>query len=112
MPAKGLGPSTWPVSRGARPIRPAWLAELEAIAAAVAPPMILLGARCALRFGEFTELRRGDVDLKAGVLRIRRGVTWLTGTPVVDTPKTEAGSRDVAIPPHLLPLPETHLRSA
>ncbi|WP_426594674.1 tyrosine-type recombinase/integrase [Cellulomonas sp. McL0617] len=100
-------------TKRAKPIRPASLAELEAITAAVDErfrPMVLLGAWCALRFGEVTELRRADVDVTSGVLRIRRGVTWLTGAPVVDTPKTEAGSRDVAILPHLLPMLATHLR--
>lgn len=37
-------------------------------------------------------------------------MTWLAGVPVVDTPKSEAGSRDVAIPPHLLPLLADHMR--
>lgn len=60
--------------------------------------MVLLGAWCALRFGELTELRRSDVDTKGGRLRIRRGVVHLPGGFVVGTPKSEAGVRDVAIP--------------
>jgi integrase len=100
------------VGRRTKNIRPASLAELGALTSAVAieyRPMILLGAWCALRFGEATELRRADLDLDAGVVRVRRGVTWLTGAPIVDTPKTEAGARDVAIPPHLLPILRRHL---
>lgn len=100
------------VGRRSKNIRPASLAELEALTNAVDAqyqPMILLGAWCALRFGEVTELRRADLDPDTGVVRVRRGVTWLTGVPVVDTPKTEAGARDIAIPPHLLPVLTDHM---
>lgn len=93
-------------------IRPASLAELEALVAALDErwrPLVMLGAWCALRFGEATELRRGDIDLAAGLVRVRRGVTWMTGEPHVDTPKSAAGLRDVAIPPHLTPMLSTHL---
>ncbi|WP_407344257.1 tyrosine-type recombinase/integrase [Pengzhenrongella phosphoraccumulans] len=99
-------------SRRAKAIRPASLAELQVLAAHIEEPwrpMILLGAWCALRFGEVTELRRHDISLADGVVRVERGVTWLTGAPVVDTPKTEAGARDVVIPPHLLPMLTEHL---
>jgi integrase len=71
--------------------------------------LVQLAAWCALRYGELTELRRADVDLKAGVLRVRRAVSLVDGKFVVDTPKTAAGVRDVAIPPHLLPLVCAHL---
>ncbi|MEZ5116955.1 MAG: site-specific integrase [Candidatus Nanopelagicales bacterium] len=92
--------------------RPATLPELEVIVANVPDryrAMVLLAAWCGLRFGELTELRRGDVDTKAGVLRIRRGVSRAGGEYVVGTPKTRAGVRDVAIPPHLLPAVGHHL---
>ncbi len=36
--------------------------------------MVLLAAWCALRFGELAELRRSDVDVKNGVVHVRRGV--------------------------------------
>ena len=65
--------------------------------------MVLLAAWCALRFGELTELRRKDIDLKAGVIHVRRGVAWVDSKPVIGKPKSDAGIRDVAIPPHLLP---------
>lgn len=98
--------------RRAKTIRPASIPELEVIVANVEErlrPMVLLAAWCALRFGEVSELRVSDVSLADGVLRIRRAVNWQTAVPLVDTPKTEAGSRDVAIPPHLIPLLEQHL---
>ncbi len=99
-------------AKRARNIRPATLDELRVIVEAMPPRwrvLVLLSTWTALRFGEATELRRRDVDLKAGVLRIRRGVTRANGGHVVGTPKSSAGSRDVAIPPHLLPMIAKHL---
>jgi len=93
-------------------IRPASLDELTTLVAAAPEKyqvLLLLAAWCALRFGELTELRRGDVDLAAQVIRVRRGVTWVDGEPVVGTPKSHAGSRDVSIPPHLVPVLRAHL---
>lgn len=93
-------------------IRPATLDELTALTAAMPPRyrlIVQLAAWCDLRFGELTELRRADVDTKEGVLRVRRGVSLVDGEFMVDTPKTAAGVRDVAIPPHLLPLVRSHL---
>ena len=98
-------------SKRARRVKPATLAELEAIAASMPEryrPMVLLCSWCALRFGEVTELRRKDVDLKNGVIHVRRGVVRADGEVVVGTPKSDAGSRDVAIPPHLVPLLKQH----
>jgi integrase len=71
--------------------------------------MVLLAAWCALRFGELTELRGFDIDTKTGVIKLRRAVVWVGGQPVVTTPKSHAGSRDVNIPPHLLPAVREHL---
>src|SRR3954451_23633323 len=62
-----------------------------------------------MRYGELTELRRKDVDLQEGVVRIRRGVVRVNGEFIVGTPKTDAGVRDVAIPPHLIPVVQDHL---
>lgn len=100
-------------TRRAKTVRPATLAELDALTRA-APPhyrlMVLLAAWCAVRFGELTELRRDDVDLDARVLRVRRAVVHLKGRRcIVKDPKSEAGIRDVAIPPHLVPAIEDHL---
>lgn len=93
-------------------VRPATLDELDALTQAMPPRyrlLIQLAAWCALRFGELTELRRADVDTKEGVLRVRRAVSMVDGKFMVDTPKSAAGVRDVAIPPHLLPLVREHL---
>jgi integrase len=94
-------------------IRPASLAELETIAASVPGRyrlMVLLAAWCALRFGELAELRRADIDVTNAVIRVRRGVVTVGGGRVVKGPKSEAGKRDVAIPPHLMPAVKEHLR--
>ncbi len=97
-------------------IRPATLDELEIITKempAQLQPMILLASWLALRFGEIAELRRMDVDLRDEVIRVRRGVVRVKRDDgikfVVTTPKSDAGIRDVAIPPHLLLALEDHL---
>lgn len=95
-----------------RKIEPASLADLEVLVTAMPEQyraLTLLAAWCGLRFGELTELRRRDLDLTAGLLRVRRGVVRVSGEILVGTPKSAAGVRDVAIPPHLLPLIEKHL---
>ena len=93
-------------------IRPASLSELEKLTAAMPEQyqaMILLASWCALRFGELTELRRKDIDLADGVIRVERAVVRAGGGFQVTTPKSHAGIRDVAIPPHLLPALKAHL---
>jgi integrase len=93
---------------------PATLAELETIAEHTPERyrlMVLLAAWCALRFGELAALRRCDVDVAAGVVRVRRGVVYLPSTGrQAKAPKSAAGTRTVAIPPHLLPVVREHLR--
>lgn len=93
-------------------VKPASLDEIAALVAAMPERykvMTLLAAWCGCRFGELAELRRKDVDADAGVLHIRRGVVLVEGKPVVGTPKSSAGIRDVAVPPHLLPALREHL---
>ncbi|HEX6248027.1 MAG TPA: tyrosine-type recombinase/integrase, partial [Nocardioidaceae bacterium] len=95
-------------------IEPATLPELEALTKAMPERyqlMVLLAAWCGLRFGEITELRRKDIDLTHGVVKIRRAVVRVDGEFIVGTPKSDAGTRDVSIPPHLLPAVKNHLAS-
>jgi integrase len=104
---RGAGQAT-----STRRARPATLAELEVIAAAMPDRlrlMVLLAAWCGLRFGELAELRRADVDLAHGVLWVRRGVVRAGGQAIAGTPKSPAGVRDVAIPPHLMDAVRDHL---
>src|SRR6476660_9829153 len=71
--------------------------------------MVTLASWCALRFGETVELRGGDIDLNEEVIRVRRAAVRLKGTYSVTSPKSDAGLRDVAIPPHIIPAIEAHL---
>jgi len=89
-------------------------AEVDTLAAAMPERlrlMALFAAWCGLRFGELVELRRSDLDVANGVIRVRRGVVRVKGSVVVGSPKSDAGIRDVAIPPHLLPAVREHLGS-
>ena len=121
-PAKVRGAGT---SRRASKTEPATLAELEVIVREAGDKwgtMVLLAAWCALRFGELAELRRKDIVIapeaadddgqplpRRGVIKVTRGVVRVDGEHIVGDPKSEAGIRDVAIPPHLIPAVENHL---
>ncbi len=116
------------VTRKIKP-RPATLDQLDAATAAMPERyrlMVPLAAWCALRFGELVELRRQDVELtertekdadgndiviREGVVRIRRGAVRTTSGWSVGDPKSEAGARDVAVPPHIVPAIKAHLAS-
>ncbi|KRE98050.1 hypothetical protein ASG88_17920 [Nocardioides sp. Soil777] len=93
-------------SRSQRRIRPATAQEVATIVAAMPERhqlMVLLADGCALRFGELAELRRSDVDTTNAVIRVRRGVVRSRSAGVIaKTPKSDAGIRDVPIPPDIL----------
>jgi integrase len=100
-------------SKRVHKIKPASIAELEAIVTAMPEryrAMTLIAAWCQLRFGELTELRRKDINQTTGTIHVRRGVVRAAGKTIVGTPKSDAGIRDVAIPPHLMPMLKEHLR--
>jgi integrase len=93
-------------------IKPASVEELGALTAAMPEElrlMVVLASWCGLRFGEVVELRRGDVDLSAEVVRVRRAAVRTAKGTIVTSPKSDAGARDVDIPPHIIPLIEQHL---
>jgi integrase len=95
-------------------VGPASLAELETIVEELPDRyklMALLAAWCAMRFGELAELRRKDIDLVNNRVKITRGVVRAGGKFIVGQPKSDAGVRDVAIPPHLLPVVMAHLKN-
>ena len=96
-----------------RSIEPATLGELEVLLERIPAQyraLVLIGAWCGLRFGEVSELRRKDVDLKAGTIHVMRGVVRIGKEVTVGKPKNIAGVRDIAVPPHLLPILEQHLK--
>lgn len=90
--------------RRTRDIEPASPAELNRLFEL--PPRqglpVLLAGWCGLRSGEVRGLRRRDLDLAEGVVRVRQAVTRTKGSTHVGPPKTKASVRDVGIPPHLI----------
>jgi len=91
------------------------VAEVQALADAVPrqyKAMVLLAAWCSLRFGELAALRRDRIDMLHCEIRVTETVTELTGGDrFAGAPKTAAGRRSVAIPPHLIGVVEEHLRT-
>jgi len=76
----------------------------DAMPSAKYKTMVLLAAWCGLRFGELTELRRSDVLFDGDtpvVVAVRRAVVRVEGRFEVGPPKSDAGVRDVVIPPHI-----------
>jgi integrase len=62
------------------------------------------------RLGELLALTRDRIDLNAGCVRYdRQVVTTDDGRMQVTEPKTAAGVRTVALPPHVRPLVQQHL---
>lgn len=95
-----------------RALEPATPAEIEAIAANMPERLlaaVMISAWCALRYGELAELRRKDIDPEQKLIKVRRAVTFPPGGAVVGPTKSEAGVRDVSIPPHVWPIIEEHL---
>jgi integrase len=72
---------------------------------------VLLGAWCGLRRGEVCGLRTQDVDLAAGTVSVRKNRIELLESDVAfdGDPKTEAGKRTIAVPPHVLPVLTEHM---
>jgi integrase len=89
-------------------------AEVDKLAAKMPARLrasVVLAAWCGLRWGETSELRRSDVSKDQSVLRVRRAVTYRKGEFVVGEPKTTAGARHIAVPPHIRPLVKAHLKN-
>lgn len=63
-----------------------------------------LAACAGLRRGELLALRREDIDLDAGFIRVRRQLVRVNGQMIEQTPKSSAGLRDVWILPELYPV--------
>jgi integrase len=106
--------------RGARKVThtervPATPAQVDQIAAAI-PPRYAAAVRVAawsgLRGGELFALRRADVDLDAGTLRVSRALVELTGQPLTyGPPKSEAGRRTVHLPRTIVDVLAQHLET-
>ncbi|MGY2876467.1 integrase [Marmoricola sp. URHA0025 HA25] len=74
---------------------------------------VILAAWGGLRRGEILALRRADLDLEAGTVSVHRNqVELLSSRSRFDAkPKTDAGYRTVALPPHVIPYLRQHLRT-
>lgn len=73
---------------------------------------VLLAFWCSLRFGEITELRRKDVRFKGekAVISVTRAVQYAAGFGyTVGPPKSEAGIRDIAVPPTIVAVLKEHI---
>ncbi|MHB8434917.1 MAG: tyrosine-type recombinase/integrase [Acidimicrobiales bacterium] len=89
------------------------IAEVDAMADAMPErltALVLLAAWCGLRRAELLALRRSDVDLLHGTVRVQRTCHQLRdGSMITGPPKSQAGLRTVAVPPHLTPRLAEHL---
>ncbi|MFD8558319.1 tyrosine-type recombinase/integrase [Streptosporangium canum] len=72
--------------------------------------VVLLATFASLRWGEVSALRRSDIDLDAGTVRVRAAfVERSTGELVLGSPKSKAGRRVVGIPQGVIPALREHL---
>lgn len=98
-------------SRKIKP-RPATLEQLATILTEMPDElrlMVLLATWTAMRYGELVELRRKDIDVDDEVIRIRRQAVRTDDGWKIGDPKSDAGVRDVSIPPHIMPAVNQHL---
>jgi integrase len=71
-------------------------------------PALFTAVSLGLRRGEVMGLRWCDVDLTAGVVRIRQNLTTPEGRPEMRVPKTRDGIRDIRIPKSLIKVLISH----
>lgn len=72
--------------------------------------LVLLGTFASLRWGELAGLRRSELDLDKGVVRVVGTLAELNGGQLKDsTPKTRAARRVVSLPKEIIPELRTHL---
>jgi integrase len=93
--------------------KPPSIAEVDLIADAIEPRyrvLVLLGAWSGLWWGELAGLSRQRIDRMHGVLHVVQSLVQLgSGQQFIGPPKSAAGRRTVAVPPHLWPEIEAHL---
>ena len=72
--------------------------------------LVLLATFGSLRWGEATALRRCDLDLGTGAVRVRAAyIERSTGEMLLGPPKSKAGRRVVGIPAGIIPALQEHL---
>jgi integrase len=92
-------------------LSPTELADLAAAMPRQWRALTLMSGWCGLRIGEAAGLRRGDVDLDQGVIRVAQTAQYL-GTParlVIGPPKSARGVRLVHMPAHVTTAMAEHL---
>lgn len=109
-----------PKPRDVKPLTPAELVKVAEEVPEQYRAAVPVAAWCGLRFGELIELRRKDVHVAGDsmTLRIRRAATVVHdktapvhNTLVVGAPKTDAGKRDVTVPPHVAEILRGHMKA-
>jgi integrase len=87
--------------------------EVEALEAAMPEHLrliVLLATWCQLRRAELLGLRRKDIDLTSGSLRVEQSRTiTMHGKSLVKEPKSDAGRRTIAVPGFLIARLQDHL---
>jgi integrase len=74
--------------------------------------LVLLACFCGLRWSELAALRRSDIDIDGGTVRVARQLTEVNGQPpAFRSPKTDAGNRTVVTPSLILSDIRDHLNS-
>lgn len=101
-----------PKARDVKPLTPAELVKVAAAAPDSYRAAVPILAWCGLRFGELIELRRKDIhdDGRHVTLKVRRAATRVDNKLVVGPPKTDAGVRDVTVPPHVAEQLREHMK--
>ena len=83
------------------------LRQVFGLADVIDPPyraLVLLAVFGSLRWGELAALRRRDVELDTGAVRVERSLTMLPGGGFeFGPPKSQAGKRTIVVPAILIP---------
>lgn len=74
---------------------------------------LYVAAWCGIRSGELRELRRKDIQASTDkmVIKIRRQATYIDNKLEVGPPKSDAGIRDVVVPPHVAVMLKEHMKT-
>jgi len=85
--------------------------ELEHLASTIRPPWraMVLTAYATLRIGEAAGLRRIDIDVEAGTLRVANSLVEVSGRLIEGPPRTAAGRRTMTMPASVMGEAEDHL---
>lgn len=100
--------------RDVKPLSPAELVKVAESVPEAYRAAVPVAAWCGLRFGELIELRRKDIHAEGDrmSLKIRRAATTVEKVGlVVGPPKTDAGIREVTVPPHVAEILRAHMKA-